>query len=68
MPILRSIPSHATPLRGPRPPSDPGRNLGQTNMLKPRVPWGASGSLAKTKWTMLPASSCSPQVMKVFWP
>ena len=34
----------------------------------PFVPAGASGTRASTRWTMLSARSCSPQVMKIFWP
>ena len=34
----------------------------------PRVPCGASGSRARTRWTILSARSCSPKVMKIFWP
>ena len=34
----------------------------------PFVPGGASGTRARTRWMMLPARSCSPKVMKIFWP
>ncbi len=34
----------------------------------PFVPGGASGARASTKWMMLSAMSCSPQVMKIFVP
>ncbi len=34
----------------------------------PFTPSGAPGVRASTRWTMFPAMSCSPQVMKIFVP
>ncbi len=34
----------------------------------PLVPGGASGVRASTRWMMFSAMSCSPKVMKIFWP
>ena len=34
----------------------------------PRVPSGASGRRARTKWMTFSVMSWSPQVMKIFWP
>ena len=45
-----------------------GRNLGTTNRLMPRVPGGASGSFARTRWTMFSVRSCSPALMKILVP
>ena len=71
MPILCSMPAQRTPLRSPLPqpplPST-GRNLGTTNRLMPRVPAGASGSFARTRWTMFSVRSCSPALMKILVP
>ena len=71
MPILCSMPAQRTPLRSPLPqPPRPstGRNLGTTNRLMPRVPAGASGSFARTRWTMFSVRSCSPALMKILVP
>ncbi len=34
----------------------------------PFVPGGASGTRARTRWTMLSTMSCSPKEMKIFVP
>ena len=34
----------------------------------PRVPAGASGSLASTRWMMFAVRSCSPALMKILVP
>ena len=44
------------------------RYLGTRNSEMPRVPAGAPGVRARTRWTMLSARSCSPQVMKILVP
>ena len=44
------------------------RRLGARNSEMPRLPAGASGRRASTRWTMFSAQSWSPQVMKIFWP
>ena len=68
MPILCSIEVQDTPLRAPGRPSSPGRNFGTRNRLMPRVPEGASGSFASTRWRMFSARSCSPAEMKILLP
>ena len=60
MPILRSIETHSTALRAPSEPSSATRNLGTMKHEMPRVPGGASGTRASTRWMMLSARSCSP--------
>src|SRR5262249_1408823 len=37
-----------------------GRIFGTRNREMPRVPFGASGNRARTRWTMLSVRSCSP--------
>ena len=68
MPILCSMPAQRMPLRAPRLPSAPTRNLGTTNRLMPLLPGGASGRRASTRCTMLGAMSCSPALMKILLP
>ena len=63
MPILCSMAPLAKPLRAPS-----GRNFGTRKSEMPRLPAGASGSFASTRWTMFSARSCSPLVMKIFVP
>ena len=68
MPILCSMALQKMGLRSPRLPSAFTWNLGTTNRLMPLLPAGASGRRASTKCTMLAAMSCSPALMKIFWP
>ena len=70
MPILCSMERLTKPLRRSlRSGADSaGRNFGTRNSEMPRLPAGASGSLASTKCTMLSAKSCSPLVMKILVP
>ena len=68
MPILCSSAEHVTPLRSPGEPSARGRNFGTRNRLMPFTPFGASGSLASTRWTMFSVRSWSPAEMKIFEP
>ena len=49
-------------------PSPFNRSFGTTKSEIPLVPGGAPGSRASTRWMMFSARSCSPKVMKVFWP
>ena len=68
MPIFSSRPAQKTVLRSPGLPSASGMNLGTMNRLMPRVPAGAPSILARTRWTMLSAMSCSPPEIQIFWP
>jgi len=68
IPILCSNEPHVTPLAVPGLPSSVGRNLGTRNRLMPRVPAGASGSLASTRCTMFSVRSWSPAEMKILVP
>ncbi len=68
MPSLCSIETQQRSLRAPRLPSGATRNFGATKREIPRVPAGASGNRASTRWMMFSATSCSPQVMKIFDP
>ena len=68
MPILCSIDTQRTSLRSPGLPSESTRNLGTINSEIPLVPAGASGSRARTRWTMFSAMSCSPKEMKILVP
>ena len=68
MPILCSIEPQRSVLRSPMLPSFATLNFGVTNSEMPLAPAGASGSLASTRWTMLPDMSCSPAVMKILVP
>ena len=68
MPIFASMEAQITPLRSPSVPSSLGKSFGTRNMEMPRVPGGASGSLARTRWTMLSLRSWSPPEMKIFEP
>jgi hypothetical protein len=58
MPSLCSMETQRTSLSVPSL-----RILGTRNSEMPRVPGGASGRRASTRWTMLSAKSCSPNVM-----
>ena len=60
--------THFTSLRAPRLPSALTRYFGTTNSEMPFTPSGASGVRASTRWMMLSAMSCSPQVMKILVP
>ncbi len=71
MPILCSMPVQKMALRSPSSvflSSVLTRNLGTTNRLMPLLPAGASGRRASTRCTMFSAMSCSPALMKIFWP
>mmetsp|Transcript_1327 Transcript_1327/g.1771 ORF Transcript_1327/g.1771 Transcript_1327/m.1771 type:complete len:288 (+) Transcript_1327:787-1650(+) len=68
MPIFFSMEPQLKLLRSPREPSSFTRNLGTRNMEMPFGPFGASGSLASTRWMMFSAMSCSPQVIKILVP
>ena len=68
MPSFSSIPMQCTAFGRPSAPSAPTVNLGTMKSERPFVPPGASGVRARTRWTMLSARSCSPQVMKIFVP
>ncbi len=67
-PSLCSIDTQLAPLRSPSDPSAPTRNFGTRNIEMPFVPGGDPGVRASTRCTMLSATSCSPHVMKIFWP
>ncbi len=60
--------TQCTSLRAPSEPSALTRNFGTRNRQMPFTPSGAPGMRASTRWTMLSAMSCSPQVMKIFVP
>ena len=68
MPILCSIEPQPMVFRSPSEPSAFTRNLGTRNKEIPLGPAGASGSLARTRWIMFSAMSCSPQVMNILVP
>ena len=68
MPILCSMEPQATPLDGPREPSSATDTLGTRNRLMPRLPSGASGVRASTRWMMFSVRSCSPAEMKILVP
>ena len=55
-------------LRAPIEPSALTKNFGTMNTEIPRVPAGASGVRASVMCTMFSVRSCSPHVMKIFWP
>ena len=63
MPSLRSMPPQRSALRCPS-----GSTFGAAKSEMPRVPGGASGSRASTRCSVFAVRSCSPQVMKIFWP
>ena len=46
----------------------PTRTFGTRNSEMPRTPSGAPSMRASTMCMMLSVKSCSPQVMKIFWP
>ena len=60
MPSLCSRPAQTTSLRAPSEPSLLTRYFGTRNSEMPRVPGGASGRRASTRWTMLSVISWSP--------
>ena len=60
MPSLCSTEWARTSLRAPSEPSGLTANLGTRKSEMPRVPGGASGSRASTRWMMLSVKSCSP--------
>src|SRR3546814_2981354 len=66
MPILCSIETQRTSLNSPGDPSVLSRNLGTRKSEMPRLPAGASGVRASTRWTILSVRSCSPKVMNIF--
>ena len=68
MPSLCSIEAHFAALRSPSEPSGSTRNFGTMNSEIPFTPSGASGVRASTRCTMFSVMSCSPKVMKIFWP
>ena len=57
-----------TPLRSPRLPSSLTRNFGTTNREMPFTLSGAPAILARTRWMMFSARSCSPAEMKILVP
>ena len=63
MPSLCSIDTQRTSLARPV-----GQDLRHQEQRIPRVPCGASGGRARTRWTILSARSCSPKVMKILVP
>ena len=68
MPIFFSIEPQRTPFAGPAVPSGFVLRLGTRNRLIPRTPVGASGSLARTRWTIFSVRSCSPAEMNILVP
>ncbi len=68
IPIFFSIEPQATLLRAPGLPCASGRNFGQTKSEMPRMPAGASGRRASTRWMMFAVRSCSPAEMKILVP
>ena len=54
--------------RSPSEPFGPASNFGTMNSERPLTPAGAPSMRASTRWTMFSARSCSPAVMKIFWP
>ena len=65
---LFSIDAQCTALRSPRAAVVIDVNLGHDKQGYPLVPSGASGSRARTIWTMLSVISCSPALMNIFVP
>jgi hypothetical protein len=60
IPSLCSTECALASFRAPSDPSALSRNFGTRNNEMPRVPGGASGNRASTKWMMLSVKSCSP--------